>query len=251
MHPSTCAFVDVDLDSRRLGCSNRRRPLHLPRDDATLCRKFRLPHWRLVVCTFYDALGQMHQSSLEKHLLHLFYRIKYFTPYAEGDDDVLTEVTQWQLFFAFFAALMIRVDQTPDRRREEQIFSALLIVSSCAAFVFVGLNYLLVFMNLRKRVATYAMERAATTENKSPGLAAKDKEEEEDAGREEGEEEGRYAGGREDVINTDEERGDAGDGEDSETQEGGFVGQPFGAPMVYGNDAETSVLNGAEPDIEA
>ena len=229
------------------------------------------------MCFVYVSFAAVHSESILTceewrslfHLLLVYEPIQYFTPYAEIDDDILTEVTQWQLYFAFFAALMIRVNAAPDRRREEQIFSALLIMSSCVAFVFVGLHYLLVFMKLRKRAAIYVMEIAEKTENKRPGLAEKDnKEGEDNVRREEGGEDSRCAGGRE-VVNTDKvgrvpgDEGDPGIPQKSSgnatsprrsivvlppLQEDGSLGQ---APMFDEGNAQTSVLHDAnEPDLE-
>ena len=130
------------------------------------------------MCFVYVSFAAVHSESILTceewrslfHLLLVYEPIQYFTPYAEIDDDILTEVTQWQLYFAFFAALMIRVDTAPDKRREEQIFSGLLIASSCAAFVFVGVGYVLEFTSLRRSFA--ARSTIASEQNGNGGDSA-------------------------------------------------------------------------------
>ena len=89
----------------------------------------------------------------------------YFTPYAQRDDDILTEVTQWQLFFAFFAALMIRVDTREDRYRERMIFGAVLISVSCVSFVVLAVQCGFLLKKFGRRVRIF--RKSEVDENKS------------------------------------------------------------------------------------
>jgi hypothetical protein len=98
----------------------------------------------------------------------------YYTPYAHGDDDILTEVTQYQLFSAFFAALLIRVDATSDRPEDQRNLSVALIFISSAGFIVMGVT--LAYIVLKKNKPDGAEDEeggsARETSEKAPAAAA-------------------------------------------------------------------------------
>ena len=59
----------------------------------------------------------------------------YYSPFAVEKDDILAEVAQWQLFFVFFAALMIRVNATGDSTSDQAALAGLLIFVTSVGFV--------------------------------------------------------------------------------------------------------------------
>ena len=52
----------------------------------------------------------------------------FYNPFVEDSDDHLAEASQWQTFFVFFAALLIRLDATDETPQAQLMLSVLLIL---------------------------------------------------------------------------------------------------------------------------